>query len=220
MWVVALANLIAIVYTNAPNLRREAVLADLCTLLRTHGCPQRRNSVHKCPETAPRGHFCRSVYTPALPPMRRPAGEGSTACSRARRAAGRETPGQTARSRRRGGCRTACSPRRGIVLVRDDPSARPVGSPCEAFPSREAERLASRLEVRHTPRHVSRQLTEQGHPARAISPKPARARTCPHMSAATLTKPPRDHYPADSTRNVSGPTHVISTRRPPWVLVS
>ena len=27
----------------------------------------RRNSVHKCPETAPRGHFRRSVYTPASP---------------------------------------------------------------------------------------------------------------------------------------------------------
>ena len=25
----------------------------------------RRNSVHKCPETAPRGHFRRFVYTPA-----------------------------------------------------------------------------------------------------------------------------------------------------------
>ena len=66
----------------------------------------------------------------------------------------------------------------GIVLVRDDPSARPVGSPCEAFPPGEAERLASRLEARHTPRHVSRQLTEQDHPASAISPKPARACIC------------------------------------------
>ena len=27
----------------------------------------RRNSVHKCPETAPRGHFGRFVYTPASP---------------------------------------------------------------------------------------------------------------------------------------------------------
>ena len=27
----------------------------------------RRNSVHKCPETAPRGHFGRSVYTTAFP---------------------------------------------------------------------------------------------------------------------------------------------------------
>ena len=28
----------------------------------------RRNSVHKCPKTAPRGHFSQSVYTPASPP--------------------------------------------------------------------------------------------------------------------------------------------------------
>ena len=27
-----------------------------------------RNSVHKCPKTAPRGHFSQSVYTPASPP--------------------------------------------------------------------------------------------------------------------------------------------------------
>ena len=55
----------ATVYTNAPKRHREAILADLCTLLRPHGCPQQRNSVHKCPKTAPRGHFRRSVYTPA-----------------------------------------------------------------------------------------------------------------------------------------------------------
>ena len=66
----------------------------------------------------------------------------------------------------------------GIVLVWDNPSTHSMGSPCEAFPPGEAERLASRLKVRHTLRHVSRQLTEQGHPARAISPKPARARIC------------------------------------------
>ena len=35
----------------------------------------RRNSVHKCPKTAPRGHFRRSVYTPAFPrPPARPGG--------------------------------------------------------------------------------------------------------------------------------------------------
>ena len=35
----------------------------------------RRNSVHKCPKTAPRGHFRRSVYTPASPrPLARPGG--------------------------------------------------------------------------------------------------------------------------------------------------
>ena len=62
----------ATVYTSAPKRRRESIYANLCTLLHTHGCPQRRNSVHKCPETASRGHFHRSVYTPASPP----GGEG------------------------------------------------------------------------------------------------------------------------------------------------
>ena len=181
MLVAALANRVATVYTNAPKRPREAIFADLCTLLRRHGRsndPASRNSVHKCPETAPRGRFSQSVYTPASLPTGMPVGEGSTACSRARRTAGRETPGQVARSRRCGGCRTTCSPRRGIVLVWDNSSTHPVGSPCETSPSREAERLASRLEVRHTPRHVSRQLTEQDHPARAISLKPARACIC------------------------------------------
>ena len=75
MRVAVLANRVATVYTNAPNQRREAVLADLCTLLHTHGCPQRRNSVHKCPETALRAHFRQSVYTPAsLRPHARPGG--------------------------------------------------------------------------------------------------------------------------------------------------
>ena len=56
-------------------LRREAVFADLRTPLRPHVCPQRRNSVHKCPKTAPRAHFRRSVYTPAYPrPLARPGG--------------------------------------------------------------------------------------------------------------------------------------------------
>ena len=54
---------VATVYTNAPKRRREAILANLCTLLRPHGCPQQRNSVHKCPKTALIGHFRRSVYT-------------------------------------------------------------------------------------------------------------------------------------------------------------
>ena len=30
----------------------------------------RRNSVHKCPKAAPRGHFCQSVYTPVSSPWR------------------------------------------------------------------------------------------------------------------------------------------------------
>ena len=55
---------IATVYTNAPERRRGAIFADLCTLLCPHVCPQRRNSVHKRSKTAPRGHSCRSVYTP------------------------------------------------------------------------------------------------------------------------------------------------------------
>jgi len=57
----------ATVYTNGQKRRREAILADLCTLLRPHVCPQRCNSVHKWSETAPRGYFSQSVYTP-LPP--------------------------------------------------------------------------------------------------------------------------------------------------------
>ena len=122
-------------------------------------------------------------------PTGRPVGEGSTACSRARRAAGRETPGQAARPRRCGGCRTTCSPRRGIVLVWDNSSTHPVGSPCETFPPRKAERLASRLKVRHTLRHVSRQLTEQDHPARAISLKPARACICRQRRSRSPQRP-------------------------------
>ena len=58
----------ATVYTSAPKQSREAVFANLCTLLRPLTCPQRRNSVHKCPKTNPRGQFCRSVYTLASPP--------------------------------------------------------------------------------------------------------------------------------------------------------
>ena len=57
----------ATVYTNAPKRAREAIFANLCTLLRPHVCPQWRNSVHKCPKTVPRGHFRQSVYTPASP---------------------------------------------------------------------------------------------------------------------------------------------------------
>ena len=63
----------ATVYTNAPKRLREPIFADLCTPLRHHGRSQRRNSVHKCPKTAPRGHFRRSVYTPASPrPLAQP----------------------------------------------------------------------------------------------------------------------------------------------------
>ena len=43
----------------------------------------------------------------------------------------------------------------GIVLVWDNPDTHSMGSPCEAFPPGEAERLASRFEARHAPRHGS-----------------------------------------------------------------
>ena len=66
---------VATVYTSAPERHREAVFADLCTLLRSHVCPQRRNSVHEWHKTTLRGHFRRSVYT-LLPPrlLARPSG--------------------------------------------------------------------------------------------------------------------------------------------------
>ena len=60
----------ATVYTNGKKRCREAILADLCTLLRPHvllARPSRYNSVHKWPKTAPRGRFHRLVYTPASP---------------------------------------------------------------------------------------------------------------------------------------------------------
>ena len=60
----------ATVYTNGPERLREAVFGDLYTLLCRHGPPARvprRNSVHKCPETAPRNHFRQSVYTIVSP---------------------------------------------------------------------------------------------------------------------------------------------------------
>ena len=43
----------------------------------------------------------------------------------------------------------------GIALVWDNPSTHLVGSPCEAFPPEEAERLARRLGPHHTPGHGS-----------------------------------------------------------------
>ena len=69
----------ATVYTNAPERRREPIFANLCTLLRPPrplARPPRRNSVHKCPKTASRGHFRQSVYTPAPPPSARATGRG------------------------------------------------------------------------------------------------------------------------------------------------
>ena len=68
----------ATVYTNGKKRHREAVFANLCTLLRPHGCPQRRNSVHKWSETAPRGYFSRSVYTLCPRGQADPAGSAWT----------------------------------------------------------------------------------------------------------------------------------------------
>ena len=65
-----IATRAATVYTNAPERLRRDVFGDLCTLLRHHGAPAQspcRNSVHKCPRTASKGRFRRSVYTIASP---------------------------------------------------------------------------------------------------------------------------------------------------------
>ena len=44
----------------------EALVPPDAACSRRDSCrDSRRNSVHKCPKTAPRGHFHRSVYTPA-----------------------------------------------------------------------------------------------------------------------------------------------------------
>ena len=67
---IRIATRVATVYTNAPIRRGEARSSHLCTLLRPHVCPQQRNSVHKCPKTAPRGHSSQFVYTLALSPAR------------------------------------------------------------------------------------------------------------------------------------------------------
>ena len=50
---IRIANRVAIVYTSAQKRRREHIFADLCTLLRPHVCPQRRDSVHKRPTLQP-----------------------------------------------------------------------------------------------------------------------------------------------------------------------
>ena len=49
----------------------------------------------------------------------------------------------------------ACSRAGRMVLAWDNPSAHPVGSPCEAFPPEEAERLARRLGPHHAQGHGS-----------------------------------------------------------------
>ena len=43
------------------------ICVHCCDPKATHNPSPRPNSVHKCPKTAPRGHFHRSVYTPASP---------------------------------------------------------------------------------------------------------------------------------------------------------
>ena len=60
----------ATVYTNGKKRHREAVFANLCTLLRPHvllARPSRYNSVHKWQKTVSRGHSRRLVYTLASP---------------------------------------------------------------------------------------------------------------------------------------------------------
>ena len=43
------------------------ICVHCCDPKATHNPSPRPNSVHKCPKTAPRGRFSRSVYTPASP---------------------------------------------------------------------------------------------------------------------------------------------------------
>ena len=46
------------------------ICVHYCDPKATHNPSPRRNSVHKCPKTTSRGHFHRSVYTPASSPWR------------------------------------------------------------------------------------------------------------------------------------------------------
>ena len=46
------------------------ICVHYCDPKATHNPSPRPNSVHECPETAPRGHFHRFVYTPASSPWR------------------------------------------------------------------------------------------------------------------------------------------------------
>ena len=64
---IRIATRVATVYTNAPKRRREAILTDLCTLLRPHVCPQQPNSVHKRPNPVRRDPILPFVYTIAIP---------------------------------------------------------------------------------------------------------------------------------------------------------
>ena len=64
---IRIATRVATVYTNAPKRHRETILANLCTLLRPHVCPQQPNSVHKRTKTARRDPIHPFVYTIAIP---------------------------------------------------------------------------------------------------------------------------------------------------------
>ena len=64
---IRIATRVATVYTNAPKRRGEAILTDLCTLLRPHVCPQQPNSVHKRPNPVRRDPILSFVYTIAIP---------------------------------------------------------------------------------------------------------------------------------------------------------
>ena len=180
----------------------------------------RRNSVHKCPKTASRGRFSRSVYTPAYPrlsatvqqctqvPRNGPERPFLPICVHSCVAAHGEASrggfdGVLARRARSGSgnARTggeAETPR----WVSDDlfleagdrpgpgrPERAPRGVALRGVPAKGGRAAASRLVARHTPRHVSCQLTEQGHPARAISPKPARARICRQRCSRSPQRP-------------------------------
>ena len=52
------------------------ICVHYCDPKATHNPSPRRNSVHKRPKTVPRGHFGRSVYTPAIPPPALATGRG------------------------------------------------------------------------------------------------------------------------------------------------
>ena len=55
---------------NGPEGPFPPICVHYCDPKATHNPSPRRNSVHKCPKMAPRGHFHRFVYTPASSPWR------------------------------------------------------------------------------------------------------------------------------------------------------
>ena len=70
---IRIATRVATVYTNAPKRRREAILTDLCTLLRPHGCSHDPREAQQCTQTPQNGaerpdppicvHYCDSKAT-------------------------------------------------------------------------------------------------------------------------------------------------------------